>query len=231
MSDETWVKLYRKEFESEMHKDHGLWVLYTWLLAHVTHKRKPYVIGNQKIDLLPGQRVTSYKTLARATGLTVKQARNRMLKLKKFKKAACKGTNKYLLVTLTEYEFEQGSNKKRAGKRARYGHAMGTQRATKQEGKKEKKRGENGLHPLSDDFGLTERLRLWAEQKELGHYDLEAEMEKFKAHYFGNGELRSDWNWVWKKWMIGCYEKGGALKQNSNLDDECPLYEGENQDG
>ena len=160
-----WIKLWRKAFDSGLHKDHKLWVLWTWILTHVTHKRMSYIANGQKIELLPGQIVTSYKALAKATGITVRQARTRLLRLQNYGNLTSKTTNKFSVLTVVNWEFYQGDNKKTASKTTRTRHALDTHSTTKQEGKKERMRGGNGLHPLPDAFCLTENHKAWATKK------------------------------------------------------------------
>jgi hypothetical protein len=199
-----WIKLWRKAFDSGMHKDHKLWVLWTWLLANVTHKEFFYVIGNQKIKLLPGQIVTSYAVLAAATGMSVKQARNRVLKLEKFGNVASKGTNKYSLLTVVNWQLYQDDNKKKASKRASNGQAEGKQRATKQEGKNKRKGARGELHPLPPDFELKDQHQKWAVKNRFDDIDLKTEIEKFREYYIGKGVLRANWDFVFYSWIRKC---------------------------
>ena len=220
-----WIKLWRKAFDSGLHRDHKLWVLWTWILVHVTRKKMPYVIGSQKIELLPGQTVTSIRVLAKATGMSVRQARTRLSRLERFGNVTHKPTNKYSLLTVVNWELYQGDNRKTTHKTTRTRHTPDTHPTQKQESENLRKRERNELHPLPPDFCLTEKHKAWAVKNHFDRIDLETELEKFCEYYTGNGGLRANWDSVFYGWLRKCKKFDGELKQSCTLDEEYPLVE------
>ena len=86
-----------------------------------------------------GQLITSLETLSKETGLTVKQIRLALNKLEKTGEIEKKGTNKFTLVTLVNYEKFQTDEEKRASKGANKGQTKDKQRATNEEREERKK--------------------------------------------------------------------------------------------
>lgn len=78
------------------------------------------------ITIKRGQFVTSLHSLSQETGLTVKQLRSALDRLKRANYVASKATNKYRIITILNYDDIQI----RASKKANKGQAKGKQRAT-----------------------------------------------------------------------------------------------------
>jgi len=87
----------------------------------------------QGITIKRGQFVTGLKSLSQETGLTVKQLRSALDRLKRAGYVASKATNKYRIITVLNYDDIQI----RASKTAVKGQAKGKQRATNKKNKKE----------------------------------------------------------------------------------------------
>lgn len=78
------------------------------------------------ITIKRGQFVTSLHSLSQETGLTVKQLRSALDRLKRANYVASKATNKYRVITVLNYDDIQI----RASKKANKGQTKGKQRAT-----------------------------------------------------------------------------------------------------
>lgn len=98
-----YIKMWRKSFDSGMHRNHKLWVLWTWLLGNVTHKRQKCLIGSKMVQLEPGQIVCGRNRLAAELGLTVQETRSRLAILKKAGNLTIKSTNKYSIITIVNW--------------------------------------------------------------------------------------------------------------------------------
>lgn len=85
----------------------------------------------QGITIKRGQFVTGLKSLSQETGLTVKQLRSALDRLKRAGYVASKATNKYRIITVLNYDDIQI----RASKTAVKGQAKGKQRATNNKNK------------------------------------------------------------------------------------------------
>ena len=110
-----WIKLHRKIINWEWYDDINTKVIFLHLLLTANHEEKDW--RGQKI--LRGQKLTSISHLAKEVGLTVKQTRVSLDKLKRTNEITCKGTNKYTLVTIekyNDYQINEKENGKQEGK-------------------------------------------------------------------------------------------------------------------
>lgn len=89
-------KLLNWEWKAEP----NVFCLFIHLLANANYEQKSW----KGIDIQRGQFVTSISNLSVATGLTIKQIRTAMSKLESTQNVANKGTNKYTIVTICDYE-------------------------------------------------------------------------------------------------------------------------------
>jgi hypothetical protein len=133
-----YVKLWRKSFDSGIHRNHKLWVLFTWLIANVTHKKMKYMAGNQMIELLPGQIVTGRKRLAEELGMSPQQIRTCFGLLVKLGISTIKSTNKYSIITIINWDTYQAEPKKSTSTSTNKEPTNNQQSTTKQECKEQK---------------------------------------------------------------------------------------------
>ncbi len=114
-----------------------------------------------------GSFVSSLKHMADETGLTVKQVRKCLEKLKNTQNVASKGTNKYTIVSVVNYELYQ-DEQTRKGQAT--GHSKGKQRATIKEYKEIKKYYNNTSKKSFDNFSkgvmTTDEMENMEELKE-----------------------------------------------------------------
>jgi hypothetical protein len=121
-----------------------------------SHKRRIATVGYQKIEIQPGQFITGGKVSARETGLSVKQARTCMLKLKKYGKVAIKTTNKFSIITIVNWDiyqrpYDQKGNQK-GNQRANKGQTKGNRQRMYKECNNDNKKDEAKLIDLNDAF-------------------------------------------------------------------------------
>jgi len=125
-----WVKLHRSLLEWEWYDDLPCRVLWQHLLLSVNYEEKKW--RGQTIE--QGQLVTSIANLSESAGLTAKQVRTALEKLKSTGEMAIKTSNKYTIITITKWNLYQENGKEKANE----GQTKGKQRATTKEYKKER---------------------------------------------------------------------------------------------
>lgn len=59
----------------------------------------------------------------------------------------------------------------------------------------------DGLHPLPDDFALTDAMRRWSRQTFGDGIDVDYETAQFVSHFRADGSRRRSWPDEWQKWM------------------------------
>lgn len=90
-----------------------------------------------------GQFITSLASLSRDTGLSVKQVRTALKHLKETNEVASRSTSKFTVITVNNYDKYQAVGTVEGKQRANEWQTESKQRATVQEGKKNKKGKEN----------------------------------------------------------------------------------------
>lgn len=132
-----WIKLHRSLLDWEWYDDHNATRLLIHLLVTVNREEKKW----RGITVKPGTRVTSFETLAKETGMSVKQIRVAMQKLENSQEVARERAGEGQAVTLVKWDKLQSDEEKRASHRAKGGQIEGKQRASTKE-VKEVKEGE-----------------------------------------------------------------------------------------
>ena len=100
---EGWIKIHRKILNWEWYDDINTKVLFLHLLLTANHQDKKW----RGLTILRGQKLTSISHLADEIGLTPKQIRISLDKLKKTNEITIKTTNKYSLITIEKYSNYQ----------------------------------------------------------------------------------------------------------------------------
>lgn len=112
--------------EWEWYSDLPVRTLFVHLLLAVNSDDEKW-----KGEVIPrGSMVTSIASLSEAVGLTVKQTRRALEKLKSTNDIETKWANKYSIVSVCNYDRYQGENPSEGKQRAGKGQAEGKQRAT-----------------------------------------------------------------------------------------------------
>lgn len=135
MSNKGWIKLHRKIMDNEIWDSpepfdkRSAWI---HLLMMANHEARTINIGNELIDLQPGQFFTSIRKLATIFGWNFKRVMRYFDLLKGAGMIRSEGTAKGTLVTIVNYEVYQlggntrGNTKGNDNRDAR-GNANGTQ--------------------------------------------------------------------------------------------------------
>ena len=125
-----WVKLHRRLLEWEWYKSTNTKVVFIHLLLLANTNVSKY----KGYTLSAGQLITSVSEISSATGLTIKQVRTSLNRLKMTNELAIKVTNKFSIITIANWENYQvyGTEEasKTASNRAVNGQAKGKQRAS-----------------------------------------------------------------------------------------------------
>ena len=119
-----YIKLYRKMLKWEWYTDNNVKALYVHCLLKANFQDGRF----QGKEIPKGSFVTSLNHLAKETGLTQKQVRVALNKLKMTNEVASKGTNKYTIITINKWEDYQGLPKDEGKEN---GEDEGKQRANK----------------------------------------------------------------------------------------------------
>ncbi len=78
----------------------------------------------------------------------------------------------------------------------------------------------NAITTIPDNFGLTYEMKQYAQSKFI--QDVENVFEHFKLHYQGNAVVKSDWEAVWKIWILNQNKfKNHLIK--TTIEEDMPL--------
>ena len=150
-----YIKIDRRIMNWEWYTDTNTFVLFIHLLL-LANWRDNRFMGR---EIPRGSLVTSIGHLAEGTNLTVKQVRTALEHLKATGEISIQATNKYSVITVTNYGLYQDEEPESASKRqangkqtANEGQTKGNQRATTEERKKERKEEYNIALPFSEKF-------------------------------------------------------------------------------
>jgi len=115
--DETWIKIYRKFLEWEWYDDINTKCLFLHLLLTASNADKKW----HGMTVQRGQVITSLDSLHEDLGLSVRQIRTSLEKLKSTGEVTSKATNKFRVITICKYDSYQDSkvyNDKQTDKQA-----------------------------------------------------------------------------------------------------------------
>jgi hypothetical protein len=114
--NEGYIKAYRKTMKSRVFQNEGLFKVWMWCLWKASHTEQWVTIktgrGTTEIHLLPGQFIFGRKTAAKELKMNPETVRKRMHKLKNMGNLTIESTTHYSLITIVNWEFYQGDNKK-----------------------------------------------------------------------------------------------------------------------
>lgn len=129
-----YVKISRSIMEWRWYKDANTFRLFFHLIAKANYAEKPW----NDIVIHRGEFVTSYAALSADLGLTVKEVRSALGKLKRTGEVASTSTSKYTVISIKNYDLYQTEGKQTGRQRASEGQAEGKQGATTKKDNKDK---------------------------------------------------------------------------------------------
>ena len=103
MENTGWIKLHRSFLKWEWYNNINTKMLFIHLLLKVNYEDKEW----RKVDIPKGSCITSYGNLAKELGLSVQNIRTSIAKLKSTHEITVKSTNKYIVITLENWEKYQ----------------------------------------------------------------------------------------------------------------------------
>lgn len=141
-NDDTWIKLWRKSLQWQWWTDPVVAHLFLTMLMKANIKDSYF----QGTFIPEGSFVSSYSSLAAASGLTIKQVRRAIKCLTNTQEITHRGHSKYSVFTIVEWDSYQN-------KRTHKGQSEGNQRAFKgQQNKNNKNIKEEKEYICSDEL-------------------------------------------------------------------------------
>lgn len=101
-----FIKLHRRFLEWRWFHDRNVTHLFLFLLLACNYKKKAF----ENLEIMPGQLVSSYGVLSGRTGLTIRQVRTSINKLKATGEVTSISTSKYTVFTVVNWENYQSSD-------------------------------------------------------------------------------------------------------------------------
>lgn len=148
-----WVKLHRQMTEWEWYKNIPVKVLFLHCLLRANHEDKKW----QGVLIKKGSFITSYENLSIETGLSYKQVRTALDKLKMTGELAHQTTSQYSIITINNWDCFQNEGSQEGRRRADEGQTKGSQRATNKNDKNDKNEKEY-THTTSEEMQANDKL-------------------------------------------------------------------------
>jgi hypothetical protein len=201
--DNGFIKLHRKILNWQWYEDTNVFRLFTHLLFTANWEDKKWL----NILIKRGQLVTSLEGLSGQTGLTVKQIRTALDKLKMTNEITTKTTNRYTLVTIEKYSdyqdvpTEKGKqdNQQKDKQKTNKGQTDGKQRATTKEYKEYKERKEyiycsnfESFYQLYPKKVSKEKTKLWFIKNKPNDQLFEKIIQSLKNNIENNMQWKKD---------------------------------------
>jgi hypothetical protein len=101
-----WITLHRKFLDWEWYGDQNTSRLFIHLLLTANHKDQKW----RGVEIRRGQVLTGRSALAVTSGLSVQTVRTSLQRLQSTNEITIKKTNKYSIITITNWEKYQGNN-------------------------------------------------------------------------------------------------------------------------
>lgn len=102
--------LHRKLLINPIFKNHKLLQTFLYCLLSASHKQREQIIGDSIVALEPGQLVTGRHAISAATGLSEQNIRTALNKLEVVGILTIKPTNKYSIISITNWDMYQQTN-------------------------------------------------------------------------------------------------------------------------
>lgn len=180
-----WIKLHRKILEWEWYSEPNTFRVFLHLMLKANHKDKRF----KGIELKKGSVVTSRDILATETGLSVRQVRTSLDKLKSTNEVTIKTNTKGTIIQLVNYDKYQLETNETTNERPTSDQQM----TTNNNEKKEKKNIYSFYNSLIEN-GFDEQLsREWMEvRKQLKAVNTETAFKSFISQVEKHGGDRNN---------------------------------------
>ncbi len=230
MIDKGWVCVHRKLLEWEWYGDINVSRLFLHLLLKANFEDKKW----QGKVIRRGDLVTSRSKLSTETGLSERQIRTALTKLKSTSEITIQTTNEYTKITLCNYslyqdksELEDQQNNQPKDQRATTKRPTSDQRATTtkqlnnstmeqdsfldETAKKAKpKKSDISLQEFyekTDRNDFKDFAKNFMFEKKYDYENAKLEFEGFENHWQANGKKYKDWHAVFRKWVTSPYSR------------------------
>lgn len=100
----NYIKLDKELLESTVFTHESLWRVYSYCLLKASSGPQKVFVGLQQIELKEGQLVTNRRGLGITLGYTPSTVQKYLKMLKQIGLITLEATNKYTLITITDYE-------------------------------------------------------------------------------------------------------------------------------
>ncbi|NCC85144.1 MAG: hypothetical protein EOM03_13600 [Clostridia bacterium] len=116
-----YVKVWRKLEDSGILQDQGACQFFLWAMFKATHKPRKQIVGNQVVNLLPGQFVSGRNAASQELGISPSKFVRTMEKMKMLEFVDTKPNNKFTVFSIinwARYQDEQTTNEQQTGQQA-----------------------------------------------------------------------------------------------------------------
>ena len=221
-----FIKLHRKMIEWEWYQDANVFRLFVHFILKANHKDKKW----QGIIIKRGSFITGYDVLSKELGLTKRQIRTAITKLKTTGEVSHQPNNRFSVVTLTNYDDYQVreliESKAKSLHKSGRGHSEVTQATPTKNDKNEKK---DTLSRETSEFGNISVISPFTNKPQPPTAELVSNLAQkenlnlnnFFNHYESNGWMvgvnpMENWIAAARKWSANENEK---TKKNINQDE------------
>ncbi len=105
-----WVSVHRKILDNPIFKNDKLFRVFMFSLLKASHSDHQTLIGDTVVELKTGELITGREAISKATGLTSQNVRTALNKLKTMQILTIKSTNKYSIISITNWDQYQQTN-------------------------------------------------------------------------------------------------------------------------
>lgn len=150
-----WVKIHRQLLEWEWYDDINVTRLFLHILLKANHKSKNY-----KGELIQiGEHLTSREILANETGLTIRQVRTALTKLKTTNEVTIKASSQGTKIQVVNYEKYQVTTNEMTAKRPATDQQATSNKNVKNEKKKKNKQKKEIVIPYMSTNSINNYLK------------------------------------------------------------------------
>ncbi len=150
-----WIKIHRQLLEWEWYDDINVTRLFLHILLKANHKSKNY-----KGELIQiGEHLTSREILANETGLTIRQVRTALTKLKTTNEVTIKSSSQGTKIQVVNYEKYQVTTNEVTAKRPASDQQTTSNKNDKNEKKKKNKQKKEILIPYMSTNSINNYLK------------------------------------------------------------------------
>jgi hypothetical protein len=111
ISEEGWIKLYRKSIHSQVFQNEGLWKVWTWCLMKANHQDQWTSIrtgrGMTEVFVKRGQFIFGRKTASKELKMKPPTVQKRIVKLKNMQNLITQSNSHFSIISICNYNFYQ----------------------------------------------------------------------------------------------------------------------------